>query len=101
MTRGGLSGDGRVTIVIAVVVALLFLLVDHKRVAAGLTIAGGVVAAGTALNDMGDIKHRADTLSPSASTITATIGAGLIRCAVAGAAIIVAGVLAVSEARRS
>ena len=78
-----MSGDGRITIAIAIAVALIFLLVRQKNVAATLTIVGGVLAAGTALDDIGDIKHRASDLSTSTLSVQATIGVGLILCAIA------------------
>jgi hypothetical protein len=101
VTRGGLSGDGRITIAIAIAVGLIFLLVRQKNVAATLTIVGGVLAAGTALYDIGDIKHRASDLSTSTVSVQATIGIGLILCAIAGVALVVVGLAAAAEARRT
>jgi Protein of unknown function (DUF2510) len=101
VTRGGLSGDGRITIAIAIAVGLIFLLVRQKNVAAGLTIVGGVLAAGTTLYDIGDIKHRAADLSTSTFSVQATIGVGLILCAIAGVALVVVGLVGAAEARRT
>jgi hypothetical protein len=101
VTRGGLSGDGRITIAIAIAVGLIFLLVRQKNVAATLTIVGGVLAAGTTLYDIGDIKHRASDLSTSTVSVQATIGIGLILSAIAGVALVVVGLAGAAEARRT
>jgi hypothetical protein len=101
VTRGGLSGDGRITIAIAIAVGLIFLLVRQKNVAAGLTIVGGLLAAVTALYDIADIKHRASDLSTSTVSVQATIGVGLILCAIAGVALVVVGLVGAAEARRA
>ncbi len=100
VTRGGLSSDGRITLAIAIAVALIFLLASQKSLVAALTIAGGVIAAGTAFYDIGNIKHRASDLSTSTLSVTATIGIGLILCAVASVALVIAGVFCAAESRR-
>ena len=101
VTRGGLSGDGRITIAIAIGVGLVFLLVRRKNVAAGLTIGGGGLAAVTAIYDIADIKHRASDVSTSTVSVHATIGVGLILCAIAGVAVVVVGLVGAAEARRT
>jgi hypothetical protein len=101
VTRGGLYGDGKLTLGLAVIVAVLFFVVSQKKVAAGLTIAGGVLAALIAFYDIGDIKKRAADLSTSSVGVSATIGIGLILCAIAGVALVIAGIVGVSEARRT
>ena len=101
VTRGGLYGDGKLTLGLAVLVAVLFLVVSQKNVAAGLTIGGGVLAALIAFYDIGDIKKRAADLSTSSVGVSATIGIGLILCAIAGVALVITGIVGVSEARRT
>ena len=100
-TKGGLSGDGRITIAIAIAVGLIFLLVRQRNVVVALTIVGGVLAAGTSLYDIADIKHRASDLSTSTLSVQATIGVGLILCAIAGVALLIMGLVARAEARRA
>jgi hypothetical protein len=101
VTRGGLYGDGKLTLGLAVLVALLFFVVNQKNVAAWLTIGGGVLAAAIAFYDIGDIKTRAANLSTSTVGVSATIGIGLILCAIAGVALVIVGIVGVSEARRT
>ena len=101
VTRGGLYGDGKLTLGLAVLVAVLFFVVSQKNVAAGLTIAGGVLAALIAFYDIGDIKKRAADLSTSSVGVSATIGIGLILCAIAGVALVITGIVGVSETRRT
>ncbi len=101
VTRGGLYGDGKLTLGLAVLVAVLFFVVSQKNLAAGLTIAGGVLAALIAFYDIGDIKKRAADLSTSSVGVSATIGIGLILCAIAGVALVITGIVGVSEARRT
>ena len=101
VTRNGLSGDGTLTLTIAVVVTLLFALVKPRNVAATLTIVFGGIAAAITFYDMVNIKQRASDLSTSSIPVSGTIGIGLILAAIAAVAIVIVGVVGISEARRN
>ncbi len=98
----GTSGDGVVTLLAGVGV-LVFSFLTMQRPASKVFIwfvlAGGLIALGVAVYDGIDIQRVADSVSDS-SFVQASLGWGVVVCAVGGA-IAIAGVIVELERKRS
>jgi hypothetical protein len=100
VTKNGIDGDGVLTLVLAVGIALLFGLLRPTQGAAVTTIVLGGLAAVIAGVDIGDVTQKARDLVNQGSGVQATVGVGLWITAVAAVVVIVGGVLALVDARR-
>jgi len=98
-TTNGTDGDGVLTLILAGLIALLFLLVKPRRVAAIVTTVLAVVAAAIALYDTVNVSNKAHDLATSSSGVTASIGIGLILAAAASVVVLVGGIVAIVETR--
>jgi len=98
-TTNGTDGDGILTLILAGLIALLFLLVKPRRVAAIVTTVLAVVAAAIALYDTVNVSNKAHDLATSSSGVTASIGIGLILAAAASVVVLVGGIVAIVETR--
>jgi hypothetical protein len=96
-TTNGTDGDGVLTLILAGLVVLLFALVKPRRVAAILTTVLGVVAAGIAFYDTGNISSKAHALASSSSGVSASVGVGVILAAVAAVVVVIGGIVGIVE----
>lgn len=93
-TKNGLDGDGVLTLVLAVVAVLVFLLVKSRKVTGWLVTVAGFLAGAIAIYDIVDVKGAFDDLDvPSSINADATVGVGLWIAAVAAVVLFVGGVL--------
>lgn len=98
-TKAGTDGDGILTLIFAGLVALLFWLIKSHRPAAIATIVLGVLAGAIAIYDIGDISNKADSLGNQTIPVHASVGIGLILCAIAAAVVVIGGIMAVNESK--
>ena len=91
-TKDGLDGDGVLTLVLSVAIALLFFLVRKPKVMAWVVIGLGVLAAAIALIDIADVSNRADDLSGRDLGMTASVSVGIgLWLALVGAVVAIVG----------
>jgi hypothetical protein len=98
-TKAGTDGDGVLTLILAGLIALLFWLIKNHGSAAFTTMALGAIAGAIALYDIVDISNKADKLVSQTVSVHASVGIGLILCAIAAAAVVVGGVIALTESK--
>lgn len=96
-TTNGLDGDGKITIVLAVVALLVFFLVPRAKVAGGLVLAAGILVGLTAIADIVDVGNNADDLKKISSNADATVGIGLWLVAIAAIVLIVGGAFCLTQ----
>jgi Protein of unknown function (DUF2510) len=99
VTKNGTDGDGVITIVIAGLVALLYLVIKQRPATEWVALSLGGVAAAVAIYDIVDVSNRAHDLSASNSAVSASVGIGLIIAAVGAVAIIIGGIIGIKEPR--
>jgi hypothetical protein len=100
ITKNGTEGDGVLTFVAAVAIALVFLLGRRQKTVAWwvIVLSGFVLAVG--LYDTVDISNKADELANDSSSlvhVSATVGLGLWITLVAGVVALVGGVMALNH----
>ena len=100
-TKAGTDGDGVLTLILAGLVVLLFLLIKSHRPAAITTIVLGALAGAVAFYDIGDISNKADSLGNATIRLHASVGIGLILCAIAAVAVVIGGIMALAESKTS
>jgi hypothetical protein len=97
-TKNGLDGDGVLTLVLAVVAFLIFLLVKHRKVTGWSVTVAGFLAGAIAIYDIVDVKRAFDDLNiPSGINADATVGVGLWIAAIAAVALFAGGVLCLMQ----
>jgi hypothetical protein len=99
VTRNGTDGDGVITLIIAGLAALLYLVIKPRPAAEWVAVALGGVAGAIAVYDIADVANRAQELAASDSTVSASIGFGLIVAAIGAAAVVVGGIIGINEPR--
>jgi hypothetical protein len=72
-TKNGIDGDGVLTLVLAIVIALLFFLARNPKVTAWLIVGLGAVATIVTVIDIADVNQRADDIT-SVSSFATTSG---------------------------
>jgi len=92
-TTNGLDGDGVITLILALVAALVFLFVPKAKVVGGLVLVAGALAGLVAIIDIADVSNKADDLKQLTKQSSASVGIGLWMAAVAAIVLIVGGVL--------
>lgn len=92
-TTNGLEGDGKITLVLALVAGLVFLFVPRAKVAGSLVLAAGIIAGLVAIVDIADVNNKADDIREITSNADATVGIGLWIVAVAAIVLFVGGLL--------
>ncbi|MFN8026613.1 MAG: hypothetical protein U0W40_09770 [Acidimicrobiia bacterium] len=100
-TTNGLDGDGKITIVLAIVALLVFFLVPRAKVVGGLVLAAGILVGLTAIADIVDVGNNADDLKKISSNADATVGIGLWLVAIAAVVLIVGGVFCLMQKDRA
>ena len=98
-TKNGTEGDGVLTLILAGLIALLFVVIKNPRSAARWVITLGVLAAVISLYDLADVSNKASDLSHGSSGVTASVGIGLILATAASVVIVVGGFLGFRAAR--
>ena len=96
-TTNGLEGDGKITLVLALVAGLVFLFVPRGKVVGGLVLATGVLAGLVAIIDIADVGNKADDLKRITAQSSASVGIGLWIVAVAAVLLIVGSVLCLMQ----
>jgi len=97
-TKNGLDGDGVLTLILAVIAILIFLLVKNRKVTGWLVTVAGFLAGAIAIYDIVDVKGAFDNLDvPSSINADATVGVGLWIAAVAAVVLFVGGVLCLMQ----
>jgi hypothetical protein len=95
-TKNGIDGDGVLTLVLAIVIALLFFLARNAKVTAWLIVGLGALATIVAVIDVADVSNRADDLERQAVGLGATVsvGSGLWMALAGGVIATVGGIVA-------
>ncbi len=96
-TTNGLEGDGKITLVLALVAGLVFLFVPRGKVVGGLVLAAGVLAGLVAIIDIADVSNKADDLKQITAQSSASVGVGLWIAAVAAVVLFVGGLLCLMQ----
>ncbi len=100
VTRNGTDGDGVITLILAGLAALLYFVIKPRPAAEWVALGLGAVAGVIAIYDIADVANRAHELAANNSTVSASVGFGLIVAAIGAAAVVVGGIIGLTEARR-
>ena len=97
----GINGDGAITIVAAVLIALTLVVVQRRTLAAGLVIGVAAIAGAVAAHDAIDISRKATELVDRGPPgVSAGVGIGVWVTLVAAAIALVGGIMAFAVAAR-
>ena len=98
----GISGDGAITIVAAVLIALTLVVVQRRTLAAGLVIGVAAIAGAVGVYDTIDISRKAtDLVDHGPPGVSASVGIGVWVTLVAAAIALIGGIAAFAAALRN
>jgi hypothetical protein len=99
-TANGMDGDGKITLVLALVAAGVFFFVPKAKAVGGLVLAAGLLAGMVAIIDIVDVSNKADDINQQIARIgakgahaDATVSFGLWIVAIGAIVLIVGGIL--------
>lgn len=97
----GINGDGAITIVAALLIALTLVVVQHRTLAAGLVIGVAAIAGAVGVHDAIDISRKAtDLVDHGPPGVSAGVGIGVWLTLVAAAIALIGGIMAFVAATR-